>query len=102
MRIIIYLDDVANGKDVKRNSHSEKHIDFSITTFEFCGQPQRISPSSCKLLEFLGLIIYSHKMTLAPSEKKFKHVTMEMEILTQPKTLMLNCHQLFKAFHQHE
>ena len=41
-------------------------------------------------------------MTLAPSEKKIKHITMEMEILTQPKTLMLNCHQLFKAFHQHE
>ena len=32
---------VANGEDVTRDSQGERHIDFSITTFGFCDQPQK-------------------------------------------------------------
>ena len=39
---------VGNGKNVTRNSHAKRHIDFSITTCGFCDQPQKISPSPCE------------------------------------------------------
>ena len=38
---------VVNGEDVTRNSHGKRHIDFSIATFGFCDQPQKISPAPC-------------------------------------------------------
>ena len=46
---------VATGEDVIRNSHGKRHIDFSITTFRFCDQPQKISPSSCETNRVYGL-----------------------------------------------
>ena len=46
---------VANGEDVTRNSHGKKHIDFSITTFGFCDQPQKISPAPCETNGVSGL-----------------------------------------------
>ena len=46
---------VANGEDVTRNSHGERHIDFSITTFGFCDQTQKISPSPCEANKVSGL-----------------------------------------------
>ena len=39
---------VVNGEDVTKNVHGERHIDFSITTFWFCDQLQKISPSPCE------------------------------------------------------
>ena len=36
---------VVHGEDVTRNSDGERHIDFSVTTFGYCDQPQKISPS---------------------------------------------------------
>ena len=42
-------------------------------------------------MEFLGLAIDTVEVTLAPSEKKIKHVSQKcQEILTQPKTSILN------------
>ena len=46
---------VANGEDVTRNSHGDRHIDFSIATFGFCDQPQKISPSPCETNGVSGL-----------------------------------------------
>ena len=39
---------VVNGEDVTRNSHGKRHIDFSIATFGFSDQPQKISPAPCE------------------------------------------------------
>ena len=46
---------VANVVDVTRNSHCKRHIDFSITTFGFCDQPQKITSSSCETNRVSGL-----------------------------------------------
>ena len=46
---------VANGEDVTRNSHGKKHIDFSIATFGFCDQAQKISPAPCETNRVSGL-----------------------------------------------
>ena len=56
IRIIIYLDDMLlNGEDITRNSHGKNHIDFSIATFGFCDQPQKISHASCEINRVSGL-----------------------------------------------
>ena len=52
---------VANGEDVTRNSHGKKHIDFTITTFRFCNQPQNSVLHPLKQIEFLGLVIDAEK-----------------------------------------
>ena len=74
IRIIIYLDDiVANGEDVTRNSHGERHIDISITTFwGFVINLKKSVLHPVKQIEFLGLVIDTKKMTFALSEKKLK------------------------------
>ena len=46
---------VANGEDVTRNSHGKRHTDFSIATFGFCDQPQKISPAPCETNGVSGL-----------------------------------------------
>ena len=47
---------VANGEDVTRNSHGKRHIDFSVATFGFCDEPQKISPAPCETNRVSGLI----------------------------------------------
>ena len=46
---------VANGEDVTRNSHGNRHIDFSIATFGVYDQPQKISPAPCETNRVPGL-----------------------------------------------
>ena len=46
---------VANEEDVTRNSHGNRHIDFSIAIFGFCDQPQKISPAPCEANRVSGL-----------------------------------------------
>ena len=46
---------VANGEYVTRNSHGKRHIDFSVATFGFCDQPQKISPAPCETNRVSGL-----------------------------------------------
>ena len=53
IRIIIYLVDTL--EDITKNSHGKRHNDFSIATFRFCDQPQKISPALCKINGVSGL-----------------------------------------------
>ena len=46
---------VANEEDVTRNSHGKRRIDFSIATFGFCDQPQKISHAPCETNRVSGL-----------------------------------------------
>ena len=76
---------VANGEDVTRNTHGERHIDFSITTFGLCYQPPKASPSPWETNRVFGLSNRYMEMNLALPEKK--HVSQQcQEIFTQPKT----------------
>ena len=80
----------AHGEDVTRNSDGEKQIGFSVTTFGYCNQPQKISPSPCDRNRVFELID-TGKMTLVLSEKKIKHVSQRCQVIfTQPKALVLN------------
>ena len=101
---------VANGEDVTRNCHGERHIDFSITTFGFCDQPEQICPSPCETNQSFTLW---NKSVLHPvkqigltnrytendfgsfRKKKSKHVSQQcQEIFSQPKTSVLNVTKL--------
>ena len=46
---------IANGKGITRNSHSERHVDFSIATFGFCDQSQKIRFLPCETNKVSGL-----------------------------------------------
>ena len=46
---------VANGEDVTRYSHGKRHVDFSIATFRFCDQPQKVSSAPCETNRVSGL-----------------------------------------------
>ena len=46
---------IANGENVTGNSHGERRIGFSITTFGFCDQTWKISPSPCEANRVSGL-----------------------------------------------
>ena len=66
---------ITNGEDVTITSRGERHIDISITTFGFCDQPQKISPSSCDTSKVSVLNDNFRENELALSEKKVKHVS---------------------------
>ena len=46
---------ITNGEDVTRNSHGKSHIDFSIATFGFCDQPQKVIPAPYETNRVSGL-----------------------------------------------
>ena len=83
---------VANGEDITRDSHGERHTDFSITTFGFCDQPQKKVLHSVKQNRVSGL---RQRRRLWLFHEKNKDVSQQcQETFTQPKTSVLNLTKL--------
>ena len=86
---------VASGEDATRNSHGQRHIDFSIAIFGFCDQPQKISPAHCETNRVSGLSNRYRENDFCSFRKKLKHVSQQcQEIFKQPKTSVLNLTKL--------
>ena len=77
IRIIIYLDDMLIKGRTLPEILMARDADFSIATFGFCDQPQKISPAPCETNRVSGLS--TEKMTFALSEGKLEHVSQQCQ-----------------------
>ena len=75
------------GKTLQEIIIRRDTLTFLLQNLGFVINLKKSVTHTVKQMEFLGLAIDTEEVTLAPSEKKIKHVSQKCQgILTQPKT----------------